>query len=81
MINKDSFPISFDHLLRHYTGTVTPVDKTDHNIPHHFMVDLVDYGTFHLHLTNTDTGGWASPDMQNQAFVDDIGQYIDAWYK
>ena len=80
MINKDSFPISFNHLSRHYTGTVTPVDRDENNIPHHFKVDLVDYGTFHLNLTNTGSA-WASPDMQNQAFIDDIGSYIDSWYK
>jgi uncharacterized UPF0160 family protein len=80
MVTKDSFPISFNHHSRHYTGTVTPLDKTDNGIPHHFKVDLVDYGSMHIIIVNLDNR-WSSPDIQNQSFVDDIGSYIDAWYK
>ncbi len=80
MTTKDSFPISFNHFSRHYTGIVTPVDGDASHVPHHFKVDLVDYGTFHLKLTHID-GTWASPDMQNHAFISDIGHHIDEWYK
>ncbi|HVX49045.1 MAG TPA: hypothetical protein VHB48_02775 [Chitinophagaceae bacterium] len=81
MTNQHSFPIAFEHLSRHYIGTVTPVDgHEDKNIPHHFKVDLVDYGAFHLSLTHHN-GGWSSPDLQNQAFVNDIARCIEDWYR
>jgi len=80
MITKDSFPISFNHHSRHYSGTVTPLDKDESGKPHHFKVDLVDHGV--LHLTIADVNGkWHSPEYQNQAFVDDIGRHIADWYK
>jgi len=80
MTNQQSFPISFEHLSRTYIGTVTPIEKNENNeMPHHFKVDLVDYGSFHLKLTHHD-GVWSSPDLQNQGFVDDIGKCIDTWY-
>ncbi len=80
MITKDSFPISFNHHARHYTGTVTPIDKDENGKPHHFKVDLVDHGV--LHLTIADVNGtWHSPEYQNQAFVDDIGHHIAEWYR
>lgn len=80
MTNQQSFPISFEHLSRTYIGTVTPVEKYENNIiPHHFKVDLVDYGIAHFSLTYHD-GIWSSPDLQNQGFVDDIGKCIITWY-
>jgi len=80
MTNAHSFPISFDHNLRHFIGTVTPGETHDDGLIHHFKVDLVDYGTFHINLTHHN-GVWSSPDLQNQGFVDDIGRCIDNWYK
>jgi hypothetical protein len=80
MVTKDSFPISFNHHSRHYTGTVTPLDKDENGKARHFRVDLVEYGT--IHLTMADVGGsWYSPEFQNQAFVNDIGLHIAEWYK
>lgn len=80
MTNQQSFPISFEHLSRTYIGTVTPVEKYEDNImPHHFKVDLVDYGISHFSLTYHDNT-WSSPDLQNQGFVDDIGKCIENWY-
>jgi len=81
MTNQHSFPISFEHLSRQYIGTVTPVETpTENSMPHHYKVDLVDYGSFHITLTHHD-GVWSSPELQNQGFVDDIGRCIDGWYK
>ncbi|HWB28089.1 MAG TPA: hypothetical protein VG738_21600 [Chitinophagaceae bacterium] len=81
MTNQHSFPITLEHLSRHYIGTVTPVEVHENKaMPHHFKVDLVDYGAFHLNLTHHD-GGWSSPELQNQAFVNDIGRCIEDWYK